>query len=275
MINVTWVEIKSQINKGLKYKIILDKSDNYHVLVSDSIVVKAIVSKTTPKNNNQIDLEDNYLAGSSDVLEPRDLETGGMKTTNKFAPNGWLQRLHEIQFETATVGGNLHDKDYQNNDTGWSSIKLYEGAHGSETEITGVDLTNQTYLDTNCTRTDFLWMPNVDYMILSGVLLQHETPTTDLFMWGLFLDTDSSLHASGLLPIEVLGGGLNMKGVKPLVPVGLKGVSGSTVYYAGVMASTGFQETSPGMGTNRIRYIMRHEIGKRQMFQSIFEIFRE
>lgn len=272
MLGLKYSEFTSLVSSGaMEFKEI--SLDNKYILigVDDVFQCQCEIYKSSDDAN---DYEANFQSLAVDKMSNVDPETGGIKHTNKFAPSGWLQRLHEVQFETATVDGNLHDKDYENNDTGWSSVRLYEGSHGSETEIIGANLTDQAYLDANCTRTDFLWMPNADYMILSGVLLQHETPLEDFFMWGLFLDTDPALHGMGILPIEVLGGGLNMMGVPPLTPVGLKGVSGSTVYYGGVMTPNGYVATGDGLGTNRIRYIMRHGTGKRHMFQSIFEIFR-
>lgn len=220
------------------------------------------------------DFETNYKPEANKKLDKSDPETGGLRVTNKFAPDGWLQRLHEIEFTTSTVGGAIHDKDVDNNDYGWSSVKMFEGAHGSETEITGANLTDQSYLDANCTRTDFSWMPDIDYMILSGVISQFSIPANDLYMWGLFLDTDPALHGMGILPVEILGGGLNMKGVNERDRVGLKGVSGSIVYYGGVMTPNGYVATGDGLGTNRIRFVLRHDTGLKHTFQSIFEVFR-
>jgi len=198
-------------------------------------------------------------------------ETGGIKVTNKFAPDGWLQRLHEIEFTTSTEGGAIHDKDHTNADTGWSGVEFYEDISGVETLMVSP---TQSDLDSKCIRTDFKWMPDTDYMILSGVVSQIDIPTDDVYFWGMFLDVDPALNVYGVFPVEVLGGGMNMKYIASRDRVGLKGVSGSKVYYAGVDAPTGFAALPEGMGTNRIRYIFRHSAGLKHRIQSIFEIFR-
>jgi len=200
-----------------------------------------------------------------------DSDTGGIKITSKFAPDGWLQRIHEIEFTTSILGGAIHDKDYTNQDTGWSYVSFYENIAGVETLM---ESPTQSDLDTKCIRTDFSWMPDVDYMILSGVVSQLEIPSDEVYFWGMFLDVDPALNAYGIFPIEVLGGGMNMRYVESRDRVGLKGVSGSNVYYAGVMSPNGFVDLPPGLGTNRIRYIFRHPLGLNHRIQSIFEIFR-
>lgn len=248
-----------------------ETSEGYSVFAVDG----PVIWKTFLKRDYSefVDFDANYKStANTKIIQDTsvtqyDPETGGLKMTSKFAPDGWLQRLHEVEFTTSTVGGAIHDKDYTNADYGWSSIKFYEGDHGSETEITGANLTDQAYLDANCSRTDFIWMPDVDYMILSGTVAHVETPNQDIYMWGLFIDLDD---AYGGPQVEVLGGGMNMRFIDPRDKVGLRGVSGSIVYYESVNGVT----LPAGSGTNRIRFIFRHPDGLKHRFQILFEIFR-
>ena len=217
----------------------------------------------------------NYLGNQvppSVHLDATDADTQGIPVTNKFAPDGFYQRLHEVEFTTSTVGGDLHDKDVNNVDTGWSSIDFYEDIAGVETLMVSP---TQGDLDTKCIRTDYKFMPDVDYMIKSGVMSHQEIPATEIYMWGMMLDVDPSLNVYGIFPIEVLSGGMAMSFVPARETVGLKGVNGTLLYYAGVMTPDGLFALPPGLGTNRIRYVMRHEAGHKHRFQSIYEIFRE
>jgi hypothetical protein len=202
----------------------------------------------------------------------KDSDTAGIKVTTKYAPDGFYQRLHEIEFTTATVDGAIHDKNAANQDTGFSTCDFYEDVNGVETLMVSP---TQLDLDTKCIRTDYKFMPNVDFMIMSGVVTHQEVPTTEVYMWGFMLDVDPALNAYNIFPITVLDGGMAMSFVSPRDPVGLKGVNGTMLYHAGVMPPTGvFVNLPPGLGTNRIRFMMRHQPGYQHRFQAIFEIFK-
>jgi len=280
-------------NKSISANDLFDAGCLYQEIINSEIT-RALSSTSYSKDTGDVTIvfKDDLTAGDLVILDAlvathegipvpveveqvsiaqSDSDTGGISVTNKFAPDGWLQRLHEIEFTTATVGGAIHDKDYTNQDTGWSSVSFYENIAGVETLM---ESPTQSDLDTKCIRTDFSWMPDVDYMILSGVVSQLEIPSDEVYFWGMFLDVDPALNAYGIFPIEVLGGGMNMRYVESRDRVGLKGVSGSNVYYAGVMSPNGFVDLPPGLGTNRIRYIFRHPLGLNHRIQSIFEIFR-
>ncbi len=204
-----------------------------------------------------------------------DSDTQGIKVTTKYAPDGFYQRLHEIEFTTSAIGGAIHDKDINNIDTGWSSCSFYKDVAGVETAWTPAD---QADLDLNCIRTDYHFMPSLDYMIKSAVMSHQElidvATNGEIYMWGKMLDVNPALNGFGIFPIEVLGGGMAMSFVNARVPVGLKGVNGSMLYYGGVMNNGTFIPTGDGMGTNRITFVMRHNEGVKHRFQAIFEIFR-
>lgn len=221
-----------------------------------------------------------YLQGSFPrqiEISDKDGDTDGIKVTTKYAPDGFYQRLHEIEFTTSTVGGAIHDKDMNNVDTGYSSCDFFEDVAGVETLMVSP---TQTDLDTKCIRTDYKFMPDVDYMVKSGVVTHQEIIDIgvkgEIYMWGSMLDVDPSLNAFGLFPIEVLGGGMAMSFVNARTPVGLKGVNGTMLYHAAVTNPAGGDPIAmpPGLGTNRIKFVMRHNVGVKHRFQAIFEIFK-
>ncbi len=200
-----------------------------------------------------------------------DGDTGAIKVTNNFAPPGYYQRLHEIEFTTSITDGAIHDKDENDVDHNWSSVAHYEDISGTETLMVSP---TQADLDARCIRTDFRFMPDVDFMIKSGTIAHNEIPASEVYVWGTMLDTEPALQAMGINPIVVLDGGLAMTFVAPRTPVGLRGVNGSLLFHAGVNTPTGFVATPPGLGTNRIKFICRHSAGFQHRFQAIFEIFR-
>lgn len=253
-------------------------SGNQGPLSSDDTLLALIASGDVVVNDGTsdlgvsdgIDLLKGFFPKSVNIAD-KDSDTLGIQVTNKYAPDGFYQRLHEVEFTTAIVGGNLHDKDMNNQDTGYSSVDFYEDINGVETLMV-----NPTQLDltTKCIRTDYKFMPSVDYMVMSGIVTHQSIPTEEVYMWGVMLDVDPALNAYGIYPIEVLGGGMAMSFVDARKPVGLKGVNGTMLYHAGVNAPSGFVQLPPGMGTNRIRFMMRHGAGFQHRFQAIFEIFK-
>lgn len=183
-------------------------------------------------------------------IAQEDPETGGLQTSPKYAPKGWSQQLFETEFETSKLNS-IHEKDINNNDIGWSSLKFYNAS--------GTELTTQNDIDTNCVMTILDWMPDQDYMILSGEVGQLTVPVNSIYAW---------VVAAPDIPAEMGGsvvfceGGLNLSYVPAPGKIGLSGVSGTRLNYNG------------GIGSNKIRFIFRHPAGVKHKFQAILNIFR-
>ena len=214
--------------------------------------------------------------------------TKSVQVTRKFAEDGAIQRLHEVEFWTSKAPlaeppalkpwqgnlGHVHDYDYMMNTYGWSSVKYYS-SEMVEGSIVDTELVNptQAQLDASCTRTDLIFHPNIDYWVLSGTIAHDVVPAEDIYMWALFLDLD---QAAGGPVLEIVSGGLNLKCVDAKKPVGIKGVSPSKVFKDGVVDESGaFNSIPEGMGSNRIRYVFRHPPGFQCKLQTILEIFRK
>lgn len=194
----------------------------------------------------------NYLR--NDV--PIHSETGGILSSPKYAPDGWTQRIHEIQFTTSKLNS-IHDKDWTDTDFGWGSLKFYDSQ--------GNELTNQTAITLSCVRTDFEWMPDVDFMIKGGRVAQKSTPLANFYVWVQAAVLDEQY---GGPQSTFCDGGINMCYVDGKTYVGLDGVSGTVLYYE-------HPQLGPGAGTNKIRFICRHATGLQHDLQVIFDMFRE
>ena len=202
-------------------------------------------------------------------MADHDIDNSALSVNIKMATDGMAQSLHEIEFETSIVGGAIHDKDINDDDHGWSSVKFYKDVAGTETEWTPA---NQADLDTNCIRTDFSWAPDVDYMIKGGHISQKVTPAQDVYVWAVGVDLDPGF---GGPQNTFLDGGLNISYEAPLQLVGLEGVSGTMLYKDKIRMPDGsFTQLVEGVGTNRIRFIIRHPAGFNHKLQAVFNIFR-
>lgn len=185
-------------------------------------------------------------------------ETGVLATSPKYAPDGWVQKLYEIEFKTSEKNS-IHERDYLNQDIGWAELRFYNAAGEDITE------SSQAVLDSDCVRTDLSWMPDQDYMIKGGLIAQIETPVENVYVWaqGAVLDDQY-----GGPQVTFADGGINMCYVGPRDRVGLNGVSGTMMYYTHPMLG-------PGAGTNKLRFVVRHPAGLKHRLQAMFEIFME
>lgn len=247
--------------------------------VTTSNDVLSVKFKTTLSPSDQNILNDIVSLHNGDPVEfvntvklqQQNPETLAIQSTPRYSKPGMLQRIHEIEWTTSREGGLIHDKNYHDLNTGWSSCQFYEKIDGVETLM---ENPSQSQLNSRCIRTDFHWEPDVDYMVLSGQLRQMETPTENVYFWGLFANVKFDGSAYGL-PIEVLGGGMNLAFNEPLVPFGMKGVSASTLYVDGLDDGNGGKIfVGPDLGCNRISFIFRHPVGFKHRINAVFEIFR-
>lgn len=142
---------------------------------------------------------------------------------------------HTIEFTTSTIDG-YYNSDLSGlveQDSGFVSVKLYDGSHNQ--------IANQLAANISCVTTVIDFMPSYDFIPLGGALYQSTTPGGDVRVW--------RIQAPGLLNVKTSQGGANLK-------------------YLGVGAVLNFEMDDPqvvlyngGVGTNKIRHILKHGIG--------------
>lgn len=184
-----------------------------------------------------------------------DPDTLGLPTSPKFAPDGWHQQYFETEFETSKLNS-IHEKDWENVDIGFSSLKFYNAA--------GDLITTQAELDTDCVRTDLLWMPTTDYSIKSGFIAQMVVPDENVYVWALGVDLDAAYGGPQAVFAE---GGMNLRYVDARMKVGLDGVAATVLSYS-------HPQLGNGAGTNRLRFVVRHPAGFKHRLQAVMEIFK-
>jgi hypothetical protein len=231
------------------------------------IVFKASLSQSEITTLNQLVQDHNSNASfSSDPLtvtiSEKDPDTGGIRLTPKFAPDGWHQQYFETEFETSKPNS-IHEKDWHNVNIGFSSLKFYDD---EDNELVQGQLSDQDYqalLDTDCVRTDLLWMPDHDYAIKSGFIAQRVVPEPNVYIWALGVDLAEQYGGPQAVFAE---GGLNLCYVDARTRAGLDGVSPTIMYYE-------HPQLGAGQGTNRIRFVVRHPAGFKHKLQAVMEIF--
>lgn len=198
---------------------------------------------------------------STSVAPDNDIQVPAF--TPKYAPDGWYQQIFELEFETCNSAASaVHEKDWENNDIGWATMKFYKSdGQGGE-----IECTDQTDIDLNCIRTDMEWMPNIDYMIKGGHVSQISLTPCDLYIWVQGAVIDSQY---GVPPKTFAEGGINMAYVSARERAGLDGVAGTILYYDGAPGML-----PAGSGTNRLRFVCRHNAGIKHRLQAVFDIFR-
>ena len=270
---LSWMDFKMAVaNRQLEMQY-FEKNNTYNILAFDhQIQFVCKIDIDDPKTSEQTDFEDNFQSSCNSRLDPLDPKTHGLKMSPKVAPDGWVQRIHEVEFTTSVLNS-YHDKDYLDVDFGWTSLRFYEGPSGSETEITGANL-NQTYLDANCTRTDLEFMPDKDYMLLGAGVAQFQESAENVYLWGLILDLDPPYNIS-IPPFELVEGGINLKYLKAKDRFVVEGRAPASLYYDGITdPTTGIKTPLPsGVGSNRIRYLLRHPVGFKADYQTIIEYY--
>ncbi len=187
-------------------------------------------------------------------VSQEDPNTGGLLLTPKFAPPGWRQQYFETEFESSKLNS-IHEKNAANVDIGFSSLKFFDAAD--------VELTDQLDIDASCVMTQLDWMPTHDYAIKSGFVAQIQSPAENLYVWvqGVVLPA-----AYGGAQATFAEGGINLMFMDAKTLVGLDGVSATVLYYA-------HPQLGPGVGTNKLRMIVRHSAGFRHRLQFVLEIF--
>lgn len=262
---MNWQDFKSAITaKALKIQGY--ETESYYELIAFDGPQKYKYSlyKNPTDTTDLDDFEANYKPNWNKKLDKEDLDTGGILFSPKFAPDGWHQQYFETEFESSSLNS-IHEKDWNNVDLGYSSLKFYDS---NDDEIVQGQATIEEWqiiLDNTCTRTDLLWMPPFDYAIKSGFISQKSVPASNIYAWALGADLPAQYGGPQAVFAE---GGMNLTYVDARYPSGLDGVAATRLNYSHPILGD-------GAGTNRLRFVFRHEAGFKHRIQIVLEIFLE
>lgn len=112
-----------------------------------------------------------FLMGQD--LGPKDIDNAALYRL-KMAPAGWTYQLLSLEVTTSLLNSlvSLHRDGTSRGD---ATIKFFNASD--------VELTDQTTMDSTCTKTVFEFEPSYDYEIIGGFVSIADQPVNDVRMW--------------------------------------------------------------------------------------------
>ena len=254
VIPLSWTEFKVQVaNKNrVRY---FDRESYYYITYTDEIGTFE-TSVLKDDGSEQTDFESNYKNTANKSIVPQKDSDGAVLQRVKVTTTGWSYQLHGLEIDTSTIDGTYSNKA-DGTPYGFSALKFYKTVDGADVQITGDDL-NQTFLDSNCTKTVLDWEPNHDYELMGGQFFQKSRPTDDVELWVVGVPDVPAAYGGSkefisqldLAYIDV-GQGIKIDGRAP------KYLTYNATYH-----------------TNKMRFIFRHPAGYKHEMHIVFEIFK-
>jgi hypothetical protein len=174
----------------------------------------------------------------------------------KITNSGWHYQVHGVDFETSKLNSVFNLK-IDGTSFNYCQIKFFESVNGVDSEITGGNL-NQTYLDSNCIKTQVDWEPIHDYELIGGFFNQTQIPSDDVRLWLIGVPDIPEAYGGSKLFIS----NINLKYIGLESGVKVDGRSSKAVAY------------SATYHTNKMRLTLRHPAGYNHKCQILFEIFK-
>ena len=164
---LSWTELKSFVaarNTSIQW---FEHTLGYDIYAFDGdLTCNTSVMKTSSRNDDQIDFEDNYKADGNTPIEIRDSDGSALHRL-KINRTGWGLQCHAIEFETCQLNS-ISSIDKDGNQYGFADIKFYNAA--------GTELTAQNDIDTDCVKSVMSWEPTADYEMIGGDIMQQVVP---------------------------------------------------------------------------------------------------
>ena len=173
----------------------------------------------------------------------------------KLAPAGWTFQDHSFEFTTAKLNS-VYNKKADGTDWNFCVLKFYELVNNVETLITGDNASDQSYITANCIKTIIDWEPTHDYDIIQGRINLAQDVNADIRVWGIAVPDVPALYGGSK---ELITGGMNMKYHKAYTFDGR--VVKHMVY-------------SPVYHSNKIRIIIRHDVGYQAIIEGCVDFYK-
>lgn len=245
---VQWSEFKVKVPNGKRLRYI-DRDSFYLLYFKDDIGSEFETSILKDDGADQIEFETSYkMSANQSLISPIDSD-GAIIQRSKVTQTGWSYQLHGIEFETSSLSS-LYSKDFSGNDYGFSTLKFYDASN--------IELTTQESIDAGCVKTIMDWEPTYDYEVIGGIIKQKENPSTDIRMWVIGVPDIGAAYGGS----KCFGSNINMAfiGLKDGVRMDgrvTKKLSYNATYH-----------------TNKLRLILKHDIGIKHKLHLIFELFK-
>ena len=179
-----------------------------------------------------------------------EIDDEGRQTVRRAtAKKGWHYSAIVAEIKTSTV--EMYNKDFEGNDLGYITIKLYDN---SDVEIT--DPAN--YI--NCVKTVVNIAPDFDFEVIQGDIYHSIRPTQDVRLWTLAGITE--LGAAGA---KVFVNGLNLKYMSP--DDHIKSDGRSSKFMSKDITGLPYQG-------NQFQFILKHPAGYEHELMVVLDIYK-
>lgn len=247
-INVDWNTLKSFVDTRNLLMQYVDIDNAYYIVAQDDFfALYTVIPKVAiaADDTDQYEFEQDYQLGANQKISKNDIDYAQLVRL-KICKEGWHLYCKCVQFETSKLAS-VVDKKYDNTDMAHTKIKFYDA--------NGTELTTQNEIDSSCVMTQVDFEPPYNYEIKGGELWTYADITSDIFCW-LVGVPDISEELGGSV---VFCNNWNPRYGKYKV---VDGFTPKLLYY------------SAQYHTNKLRIIMRHNVGIQVKFCMVFNMFR-
>lgn len=178
-----------------------------------------------------------------------DPDTRAPSISTKKMPHGFHFQRREIEFTTSVLNSR-HDKNYLEIDSTESVMKFYRA---DNTEIVSP---TQPDLDSECTRTDLIFTPSVEFGMRAAYSSQISPPNQPVYAWAFVASWVPEYGQA--IPLPMSEGGFNMEFVDARKPNGVD--EDNFVYF---------------LQGSYFHWIVRHPVGFQHRMQLVFQTARK
>lgn len=254
---VSWSDIKSLIASSQTRLNFVERENEYLVVASaTNIAFTCVLEKGS---SSAIEFESTYKNNWVHLVQPIDSD-GSVILRNKTTRSGWHYEPRSLDF-TTSVAGSLYNRKHDGNlidtgtDYGDCTIKFFNSS--------GVEISQQSVLDTDCVRTQIDWHPTYEMDIIGATVSALNPPSGNqrAYAW-VIVAPDIPAQFGGSVPF--LAGGWNLRH--------FAGQGSGTTVLNGRGVKTFLPD--PVNKTNKFRVVVKHDPGLKIELQFVAEHFK-
>lgn len=192
------------------------------------------------------------------IINPLDGDEAPL-TRVKQATKGYTYQARAVEFTTSLGGSLVNENPIDDSDWGDVTLKFYDalGAEIPDVHPWGGYNTWQDQLDVKAVKTVVDFMPAYDFDLIGGFLEFDPKPTTDV-----------RVSCIGVPDFPVQAGGSKVM----ISNINAKHLPDGTVTVDGRV--TKHMMYNGGIGTNKLRKIIKHPVGEKHLIQIVWEHFK-
>lgn len=261
---VTWPDIKNLVSTGQTRLNFIERENEYVIVASATNV--AFTCNLEKGSADATEFESSFKAAWLNPSQPVDSDGSAIQRT-KTTRTGWHYEPRSIDFITSKAGS-LYNRTHTGNtiedspDYADCTLKFFD-ANGAElTQGQGESLAAfQVRLDSYCTRTQADWQATYDMEIIGATVSVLNPPTGNerAYCW-VIVAPDIPANLGGSVPFMAGGWNLRFFTLDQTTFLDGRGVK--------------FFAYDPIYNSNKIRVVVKHEVGARVELQFVAEHFR-